>query len=328
VAVTSLVRSAGAQDIFELFFRYGARDFHDWHHAIYTANCRRLLDCIGWRHAEPVLRSLAYTLLNRDTIGSDGDVASERPWRTNQERLAKLRPDWLDGRLDPAATSDLLAALRQGSADEVAEHVVALSLAGVGPQSIWDAIFVRSVELLLCQRGFVALHSVTTMNALHFAWSQAGDDQTRRLILLQAASFLALFRAEMNTDRNVRRGGKVLDANLETLEAVPINGTENDQVAEILTDASSNRQLAARKALAFANQHPQPTQLVSAGRAMVFFKGNEPHDYKFSEAVFEDYRHVSPTWRNRFIAGSVYWLRGAGGPDTPLVERTRAALKA
>ena len=32
---------------------------------------------------------------------------------------------------------------------------------------------------------------------------------------------------------------------------------------------------------------------------MVFFKGDEPHDYKFSEAVFEDYSGISPEWRNR-----------------------------
>ena len=49
---------------------------------------------------------------------------------------------------------------------------------------------------------------------------------------------------------------------------------------------------------------------------------------KFSTAVLEDYYHVSPGWRNRYLAGSVFNLRGSKQPDNRLVERTRAALRA
>src|SRR5262249_43416857 len=63
-AVAALARTAGPQEIFELFARYGARDFRDiGHKAIYVANSWRTLQNIGWQHAEPVLRSLAYALL-------------------------------------------------------------------------------------------------------------------------------------------------------------------------------------------------------------------------------------------------------------------------
>ena len=37
---------------------------------------------------------------------------------------------------------------------------------------------------------------------------------------------------------------------------------------------------------------------------------------------------MSPAWRDRFLAASVYWLKGSGGADTSLVRRTREALKA
>src|SRR5262245_8851095 len=64
VAATSLARNFGAQECFELFCRTGARDFRDiGHKAIYVANSWRTLQNIGWQHAEPVLRSLAYALL-------------------------------------------------------------------------------------------------------------------------------------------------------------------------------------------------------------------------------------------------------------------------
>src|SRR5262245_56348968 len=67
VAVASLARHAGANEVFELFARLGPRDFRSiGHKAIYVANAWRTLQCIGWQHAEPVLRSLAYALLNRE----------------------------------------------------------------------------------------------------------------------------------------------------------------------------------------------------------------------------------------------------------------------
>jgi hypothetical protein len=42
--------------------------------------------------------------------------------------------------------------------------------------------------------------------------------------------------------------------------------------------------------------------------------------------VIEDYSHVSPGLRNRFLASAMVYLRGSQAPDTDLVARTRAAL--
>jgi hypothetical protein len=55
-------------------------------------------------------------------------------------------------------------------------------------------------------------------------------------------------------------------------------------------------------------------------------KGRDSHDYKFSSAIIEDYRYLSPAMRDRFLAASVHWLKGSDEPDSPLVERSRAAL--
>jgi hypothetical protein len=59
---------------------------------------------------------------------------------------------------------------------------------------------------------------------------------------------------------------------------------------------------------------------------MIYLKGRDSHDYKFSSAVLEDYFHLSPKIRDRFLAASVYWLKGSGSGDSPLVARTRAAI--
>ena len=71
---------------------------------------------------------------------------------------------------------------------------------------------------------------------------------------------------------------------------------------------------------------PARQELIDAGRRLIFLKGTDSHDYKFSSAVLEDAAFIAPAWRDRFLAASLFWLKGSGGPDSPLVKRTRAAL--
>ncbi|MBX6316276.1 MAG: twin-arginine translocation signal domain-containing protein, partial [Isosphaeraceae bacterium] len=198
-AIAALARSAGANAIYELFFRYGARDFRSiGHKAIYVANSYRTLQCIGWQHAEPVLRSLAYALLmHEDGNPAERDAPADRPGRRNQERAARIKEGWQGGEPSESAAADLLATLRQGSADDACEQVVELLNRGIAPQSLWDALFDGAGELLVRQPGIVSLHAATSTNALHFAYQASSDDQTRRFLLLQNAAFLPLFREAM-----------------------------------------------------------------------------------------------------------------------------------
>ena len=84
--------------------------------------------------------------------------------------------------------------------------------------------------------------------------------------------------------------------------------------------------LAAGKTLAWLKENPAPKEFITAARRLVFLKGTNAHDYKFSSAVLEDYQNVSPAWRDRYLAASVFNLRGSGDADNTLVHRTRAAL--
>ncbi|MDZ4782529.1 MAG: hypothetical protein SGJ19_19965 [Planctomycetia bacterium] len=116
-AVAGLARSAGANEMFEIFCRYGARDFRDiGHKAIYVANSWRTLRTVGWQHAEPVLRSLAYALTHYgDENPADSDQEADRPWRRNTKLAADIRPDWQVGRIDDGATRELLSGMRDGN---------------------------------------------------------------------------------------------------------------------------------------------------------------------------------------------------------------------
>ncbi|HAV64500.1 MAG TPA: hypothetical protein DCY13_19295, partial [Verrucomicrobiales bacterium] len=182
VAAAGLVRSAGAQQVFDLFCRLGARDFRDiGHKAIYVANSWRTLQTVGWQHAEPVIRSLAYALLeHKGGNPADRDAEADRPGRANDERLHQIRPGWQAGQSSAVAANELLATLRTGTWDEASRLAVEQLNLGIAPGSIWDAVFQSAGEMLMRRPGIGSLHASTTANALHFAFQRTGMDETRR----------------------------------------------------------------------------------------------------------------------------------------------------
>lgn len=313
-AVAGLSRSAGAHEIFELFVPYAARDLRSiGHKAIFLANAWRTLQIMGWEHAEPVLRSLAYALLNHrgEPNPAENDLKQDRPWRRNESLARKIGPDWRQGKVESGATTDLMATFRNGSPDEASDHVVTLLKAGTAPQSIIDAQFVGASELMLRQPNIPALHAVTTANAMHFLYRTCADDATRRRLLLQNTAFLPLFREFMHSR------GKVGEVRLDTLEAAGDTDSA-DQVLDAKGIAS------ARKVLGFATDNARARKVIDEVRRRIFLKGTDAHHYKFSSAVLEDYFHLSPDWRGRLLACSPQYL--PSGKDNPLVRRIREAL--
>jgi hypothetical protein len=324
VAVAGLARTAGANEIYELFVRYGARDFRDiGHKAIYVANSWRTLQCIGWQHAEPVLRSLAYALLQHGKGNpADQDDPADRPGRQNMARAARIREGWYAGRPDTLAAADLLSTLRTGSDADASQQVVELLNRGVAPQSIWDALFDGAGELLLRQPGLIALHAVTTTNAMHYAYQATGDDLTRRLLMLQNAAFLPLFRGALG-GRN-----KPSDARIDRLEPADTSKAKDctGAIEEIFANVGRDKTAAVSRALTYLQNGNAPEPLIHAARRLVFLKGDDAHDYKFSSAVLEDYYSASPSFRERYLAASMLLLPGSSDKDNNLVKRIRAAI--
>jgi hypothetical protein len=318
-AAVGLARGAGAHQAFELFARYGCRDFREiGHKAIYVANSFRTLEVIGWHHAEPVLRSLAYALVDtlRDGNPAKKDLPADRPFRKNLPAAKTIRGDWLNGKLNPDATAEMLRVMRDGSAADASAKAIELLNKGVAPQSLFDGIFEGAGELLMRAPGILALHATTFSNAIHYAFQHCHDDATRRMLLLQNAAFIPLFRSQQKSD-GVR---------IDELEPAKLETTGEEAVAEIFSDVTKERLTAARKILAYLQNKGDVRLLADTARRLIFLKGNNSHDYKFSSAVLEDYEHLSPPWRDRFLAASVFNLRGSGDNDTALVQRIRAAL--
>jgi hypothetical protein len=323
-AVVPLVRCSGANEVMELFWRYGARDFRDiGHKAIYAANAYRTLQTIGWRHAEPVLRSLAFAMLAHEGDNpAKRDAPQDRPWRDNIKLVDSIRRDWQTGKVTPSAAEEMLATQRTASPAECSAKVIELLNKCIDPASIWDGLFLTAGELLMRQPGIGGLHTITTMNALHFAYQNSGNDETRRMMILQAAAFLPMFREFMGGAAKLGNGPC-----LDKLEKADFKATGPEAVEDIFADVSKNRASAAKKALSLLAARPEAANdLLTVGRRLVFNKGQDSHDYKYSSAVMEDCFHASPACRDRYLAASMFWLHGSGDGDNDLVKRARAAL--
>ena len=322
VAVTALCRSVPANEVFDLMAHYGCRDYRSiGHKSIYVANSYRTLQCIGWRYAEPVLRSLAYALLNHtgESNPATSELAPDAAWRVTQAKLKGLDANWDHGRVDSGATLALLDTLRTATPPEAVEAAVKMIDDGIAAESIRDALFLSAGEMLRQQAGIISLHAATTTNAMQFAYRTTFGDQTRRELLLQNAAFVPHFRESM------RSRGAVGSARIDTA-GEPAGSQEPPQLDTIFATISKNRDEATRAMQAYLAAGGPASSLIAAARRLVFLKGNDAHDYKFSSAVLEDYYAVSPPFRDAYLASAAHLLPGSEDPDNGLVKQIQGAL--
>lgn len=324
VASASVARHMGANHVLDLYARYIARDFRSiGHKPIYLANSWRTLHTIGWQHSEPVLRSLAYAALNHvgEPNPAHSDLGPDRSWRHNESLVDSIRSGWTGGQVDTQATLDLMETLRSGTATEASELVVEQLNRQISTISILDALHCSAAELLMRQNGIVALHACTTINAMRFLFDHVGNDRTRRLLLLQAAAFLPQFLEGM------RGRGEVAPVRIDqTLTRSEQPNSEEVNLTSILWQIRKNSIGAAQETAAWLSAGNSPQQLLDATRRLIFLKGDDSHDYKFSSAVLEDFHLISPAWRIQFLAASTFSLRGSQEPDNRLIGRIQAAL--
>ena len=322
VAIAGLVRSSSANEIFELMAHYGCRDFRSiGHKAIFVANGFRTLHCIGWRYAEPVLRSLTYAMLNHngEPNPSSNDLAADRACRVTEQLVDQFDVRWNSGKLDTEAARSHLDVLRHVSPEDAVRETAELLQSGIHPQSIIDACFLSAGEMLMQQPGIASLHASTSTNALQYAFRTAREPQTRIRLLLQNSAFMPHFYAALKSR------GKVADKKIDELLA-PASDDGSATVPEIFESRSKDRSKAALQASRFLNSGGRPEDMIDAARRLVFLKGNDSHDYKFSSAVLEDFYALSPEFRNSYLAASTYLLPGSNDRDNGLIDRIRSAL--
>jgi hypothetical protein len=316
--------------VIEAMWRYGARDFRSiGHKGIFVANSWRTLQTIGWRHAEPTMRSLVLALLD---VGSGRRGASrpdsfdDKDFLSNVERAQKTLPNlpgtWTGSGRDEAATRDLLDAMRTASAGDACKQMLSQLESGkTQAQGVWDAVHLAAGELIMRQPGIVGIHGVTSANSLHYAFRTAANPETRLLLLLHGVAWMGHFRDQM-TGR-----GKLGTVKITELPAASVPNDEALAAAQVLELVGKETPAAAAFAFELARKYPQPDTYSKLARRLIFRKGTDAHHYKYAAAIFEDYGLVSPPWRPHMLATSVYYLRGTHDPDSKLMTRAVEAVR-
>jgi len=319
-AIAALCRSSGAAETMEALWRVAVRDQRNiGHKAIFAAQSWRTLQSIGWEHAEPVLRSLAFGMLD---LQGDAQPRPIGPYEANLENAAKTRSDWQIGREDPAATRALLQVIRQATPEAASAEALKLLNQGIAPGSLWDAVVLSACELLMQSPGIIAVHATTATNALHYIYTASGDDLTRRLALLQAVGWQPMYRA-----RSKPASSSLIDS---LKPGAQVSASHDDlAVAEIFTAINDDRKQAGDKAISYLARGGSADLIFKMARRMIFHKGRDSHDYKYGAALWEEFLwSTDPSWRGPMVAAAMFNLPGAKTPDSPLMTRARGAVAA
>ena len=307
VAVAGLCRGSGAAEAMEPFWRMGVRDQRDiGHKAIFTAQSWRTLQAIGWENAEPVLRCLAYGLLD---LGGDrpGPVG---PYAANLENAGKIRDDWQVGRVGPRRHPR--AARNAPPGDARGRLGRGRQAAGAGDRPRLDL-----------GRRRPAFERADHAQSRHH---RDPRDDVGEL----AALHLRRQRRRYDAEAGAAPGGRLA-------ADVP----RADQVAQAADDRRAARRRrrprpatrrsarssrpstptgggAAAKTMAYLDRGGSTKSVFDAASRMIFHKGTDSHDYKYGAAIWEECLAASdPKWQPRLAAAAMFNLPGAGKADSP-----------
>ncbi len=325
-ALVKYAHVASPDEIFSLLFPYGARDLRAiGHKAIAVSNAHSLITLFGGAQAEPILRSTVAALQNSDEEPDPArrDLRPDRPWRRNRERLPRIPASWQQGRDDAGARAELRAALYRVSEEEAGGVVVDLLRQGISPAAIWQVLFDTAAEVLMRQPNIMLVHAQTTANALYYAYRVCANEQTRQLMLLQCAAFVAMFRRLANAS--------AADFNLEELQPLPLQRTASAAAAdEIFSDlAGGDRLQAVRKTLGYLHGGGDADGLIATARHHLVHGADEAHDYKFAEAVLDSYSQFPDSaWGRRFLSAAMAYFKAPTRQSAPIVRETIELLRA
>jgi hypothetical protein len=297
---------------------WAARDFRViGHKAIYAAQTQRALDRLGWSHGRDALRSLVLGVLDANPYGAatEAETAEILALHDANRELATRLPDgWEAGAPDPAASLRLCARLRDCDPRAAAAAVVEVAGAGVGAAAAWDGLRLRAFELLMRTPSIPGVHPVTSVNALHRAASLSGVAATRKLLALQAASWLSLF--ELVLDPRGRGSRRTIDA-LAT--AAARSERADDPFATDDPEEASRRAFVRVRAQGLAGFWP-------GGVAVLLRKAKEDHDYKLAAAMLEELELADPGLRPHLAAAGRWFWPSAPDDDGSVYAAVREPL--
>lgn len=341
-ALISLSRSTTPKAALAQLWRYTGRDdSFIGHRAIAMTNSWRVLDTIGWEHAEPLFQFVAREM------NAGGHRHAQH--KANHERsllVGDLPGGWAGTTKDRVATLELFEVMRAGDDAKACEAAFKMLQGGkVQAGSIWDAAFLIGAEFLLRiynadDMGTTPVHTNTTTNALRYAFDHCGDPKTQLYTILAAVAWATGFYGEQVKGKWFR------DLKLTTIEPVEVGSDAKETVAQIFA-AQKNRKYdvtqkeilvgregtrkemdqVARLAFCYATKHKDHSAFLQMARFLTSVKSTQDaHDMKFPAAMFENYDLIDPQWRPHLLAASTHYLHGSKMIDNPGVQRAKEAL--
>ena len=316
-AVVQLLQATSPAKTMAVLLPYLARDYREiGHKSITAANALRMLHVNSDYGAEAVLRSAVAAALNsgRDDNPAENDYWADRAWRHNRELIGQIPARWEQGRIDWPAGKALLEVMRTTNDLEAGKEVARLLQKGIAPEVIWGALIGAAGEMMFRTGSFVALHANTMANALHFMYRHAADQATRKLLLLQTAAQLALIRVDS--------GYNYRQVKIEELEPLDCNDV-NDCFAAM----ENGRFNASRMVLGWLNNAKDEAVFLEKARHYTVYYVDNSHDYKYAEAVLEEYSLMSAPWRKQYLSSVVMALNGPHNRRSRLMQEVREILK-
>jgi len=315
-AIVTLSRTTPHSELFEILWPIVCRCYaFIGHKMIYAAQVERVVRRIGMPHAEPALRSLVMaSLVSRDT------AAFER-----SRDLARAFPGtWKQGREDSQQSLVLLREFRRLGSRAAQELVLRAFRDGLGPQTVWDGLRLFATELFMKRAGrsaatgrlaLLPVHAVTVTNALAHAYRATRAEQTKRLMVLQAAGWLPALRDDfIDLVRLSMHGPGV--------EALGSKADGSSNTGPLVDGASADEICAHLETV--PNAAPRYLARLRDG---LFRKGQEPHQHKYAAAVAEESAAVHPRWAARILAPAAEYLANPTEAETDIYRKSIEAVR-
>ena len=317
-AIVALLPHHDRDSLFELLWPLAGRSFVNiGHKIIYAAQIERTLRRIEWKYAEPAVRSLVMALLFQPS-GRRTDAYSR-----SEEVVGQLPDGWLKGAESPGRSLELLRDLRVADRAGAQDLVVRAFREGVGPRTVWDALRLRAAEVFSHRasstprrrEALLPVHAVTVTGAFGHAWRTSRSDRTRRLMVLQAAAWLADLDAWLEDNDCIAEATKPLDK----------LGADSPEAPETL-EALFEEPSASRARVLLDRQPAQAGRFVARLQRNLIYTAVEHHQHKYAAAFAEEASLADPRWRSRLLAPALPYMPASAEPATELTRRALAAL--
>jgi hypothetical protein len=317
-AAAGLAALVDAQTFFETLRPFTARCYaFIGHKAIYATQVERVLGRIGWRHAEPAVRSLALAMLvGRQT---EDYARSLELARTLPAGALAPRPSVAGAERPGGRADELVQALRTANPTAAVESVAGALRAGLGSAAAWDAILLVGADVFQRRPGrrasdgrlsLLPVHAVTVPSALRSSFESARDPVTQYLLLLQAASWAARMRDDL---------GQLVGLAMQGAPLTAAEGrTSLDEVLESGSPAAAMGLL--------ERDATRTGALMAALRASLARRGRESHQHKLAGALGEEAGRVEASLRPRLVAPAVDYLANPRDGDTEVFLRAERLL--